>query len=92
MQSADEKVSEKRNYVFAKAGEVYAVYLTEGGTANLDLGDQRGTFSVQWYDPRNGGELQAGSLREVSGGSMVSLGEAPAESGQDWVVLLRVLK
>ncbi|MEZ4771966.1 MAG: DUF5060 domain-containing protein [Bacteroidia bacterium] len=92
MQSADEKVSGERNYVFAKAGEVYAVYLTEGGTANLDLSDQRGTFSVQWYDPRNGGELQVGSLREVSGGSIVSLGEALAEYGQDWVVLLRVLK
>jgi hypothetical protein len=48
-------------YCFAKASEVYLVYLPLGGTATLDLSKASGQFVVEWFDPRNGGPLKKGS-------------------------------
>ncbi|MDX2245959.1 MAG: DUF5060 domain-containing protein [Bacteroidia bacterium] len=92
MKSADEKVSGEGNYVFAKEGELYAIYLSSGGMATLNLAGQTGTFSVQWYNPRSGGELQSGSVKEVVAGSVVSLGEAPSDPENDWAILLQILR
>lgn len=77
-----------RHYVLARPGEVYAVYVADGGEVGLRL-DEAGTYSVRWYDPRNGGPLQAGTVEQVSGGRTVSLGRPPADDGQDRVVLVR---
>ena len=61
------------------AGEVYLVYLPKGGSADLDLSGATGRFTVEWLDPRKGGPLQNGSVRDVAGGSPVSLGAPPAD-------------
>jgi hypothetical protein len=76
-------------YCFAKAGEVYVVFLAKGGTTSLDLSGARGHFSVQWFNPRTGGKLAVGSIKSVPGGGSVSLGVPPADPEQDWVVLVR---
>jgi Domain of unknown function (DUF5060)/Putative collagen-binding domain of a collagenase len=76
----------------AREGEVYVVYLPTGGGTALDLGAHGGSFDVRWYDPRNGGELQAGSLESVSGPGIQDLGKPPSEPGRDWVVLVRSRK
>jgi hypothetical protein len=81
--------SRAENWVFAKPGEVYAIYLPEGGSADLDLAKASGTFEVKWYDARHGGELQDGSIRSVQGGGKQSLGEAPKDKAKDWAVLVR---
>jgi len=77
------------NFCFAKAGEAYVVCLTQGGTAELDLGASTGAFEVGWYNPRRGGALQAGSVGRVRGPGKVSLGTAPGEGEKDWVILVR---
>ena len=56
----------------------------------LDLPDAR--FAVRWFDPRNGGELQAGSIESVEGGDRTEIGDPPGEPGKDWVALLRVAR
>jgi len=77
-------------YVLTKSGEVYALYNDQSGTGlRLDLTGADGTFEVQWFDPRNGGELLDGSVKTVRGGQVVDLGSAPRETGQDWVCLVR---
>lgn len=76
-------------FAFAKQGEVYVVYLPEGGEAKLDLSDVAGQFSVKWYDPRNGGDLHTANVSKVNGGKVVSLGLPPKEPKQDWAVLVR---
>jgi len=82
-----------RHWVFAKPGEVYAIYLPEGGSAELDLRGAPGSaFEVKWYDPRFGGDLQNGTVRTVPGGGRVQLGEAPKEREKDWAVLVRKAK
>ena len=74
-------------FVLAKPGEVYAVYLPDGGTTRLELDE--GEYSVGWYDPRNGGALQAGSVETVSGPGKKSLGSPAADKDQDWAVVLK---
>ena len=73
-------------YAFAKANEVYLVYLPDGGTTNLNLSEASGAFTVSWFDPRNGGPLKTGSVRTVNGGANVSLGTPPDNPGEDWLV------
>ncbi|MEM6844806.1 MAG: DUF5060 domain-containing protein [Bacteroidota bacterium] len=87
METADDLVDAEGAYCFAKPGEVYAIYLYQATTTNLNLED--GNYSVQWFDPENGGDLQNGSVSEVSGGSSVSVGNAPSGGDEDWVVLVR---
>jgi hypothetical protein len=74
-------------WCLAKEGDVYCVYLPNGGTANIMLADWR--YLVEWMDPRNGGKLARGSVDEVVGPGRASLGQPPAEPQKDWVVLVR---
>ena len=64
--------------VFAKLGEIYAVYLPAGGaTGILDLSATRGEFLQRWYNPRTG-EFAASS-RVIAAGKAVALGSPPSE-------------
>jgi len=76
-------------YALEKQGKVYAVYNDRHGRdLKLDLTGVEGNFQVRWYDPRNGGELQSGSVETVSGGKTVVLGNAPRDVDLDWAVLV----
>ena len=55
----------------------------------MNLSGVSGAFTVQWYDPRNGGGLQDGSVTTVTGGGSRSLGNPPNESSKDWAILIR---
>jgi hypothetical protein len=57
--------------------------------ALLDLEDSVLTYSVQWYDPRNGGPLQEGTVSSVTGPGEVPIGSPPGLPGEDWVALVR---
>lgn len=93
MRNADELVGNTQRsntrYCFAKPGELYLVYLPEGGTAELDLSGVRGAFQVLWFNPRLGGPLRRGTVRQVVGGGKVSLGQPPNDPDQDWLVVIR---
>ena len=93
MANADVLVGNPTNdnsgFCFAKAGEVYLVYLPNGGSATLDLGGVTGQFNVSWFDPRGGGALKRGSVASVAGGRRVVLGAAPSAPEEDWLVVVR---
>jgi hypothetical protein len=93
MRNADALVGNPHNdnskYCLAKEGEMYLVYLPNGGTSELDLTDTQGTFVVQWFNPRAGGDLTGGSVKSVNGGRLVSLGTPPAAVNEDWLVVVR---
>ena len=89
MQHDDALTSRDNDYVFAKKGDIYAIYLMEGGSAMLNLKNVEGDFTVQWYDPRNGGPLQQGDVKMVRGGSEQSLGHPPKDQDKDWAVLVK---
>lgn len=93
MQNEDTLVGNAKNdnsqYCFAKRGEIYLVYLPNGGTAELDLGGTAGTFGVKWFNPRAGGPLVEGTVKTVTGGGKAGLGNPPAEEKEDWLAVVR---
>jgi hypothetical protein len=89
MRNANEITEAPNDFVFAKAGEVYAVYLPDGGSTEIDLSAADGAFEVRWYDPRHGGDLQNGSVSAIRGGGNRPLGNPPNEPAKDWAVLVR---
>ncbi len=93
MQNADALVgnakNDNRKYCLAKAGEVYLVYLPNGGTTVLDLSEANGDFTVRWFNPRTGGSLVSGPVIQVKGQGKVSLGQPPADPDEDWLVVVK---
>ena len=93
MSNADLLVGNSTNdnstFCFAKPGELYLVYLPQGGSADLDLGGITGTLNVSWFDPRSGGALKRGSVAAVMGGRKAGLGTPPDNPTQDWLVVVR---
>ncbi len=90
MESDDALISSEGDFVFAKPGAIYVVYLKNGGETSLDLGNSSNEFDVSWYNPRKGGALQKGKVKSISGAGKHSLGLPPLkkERTNDWVVLL----
>lgn len=89
MNSSDYLISRGENYCFSKPGETYVIYLKYGGTTQLDLRQVEGAFTIHWFNPRSGGELQKGTVKSVNSGNRVDIGFAPEEKYKDWVVLIR---
>jgi hypothetical protein len=86
----DRLVSGDTGWCLAKEGQVYCLYLPQGGNANLLLSE--GKYSVEWFNPRAGGKLINGSIKEVRGPGEVSIGNPPKKTDEDWVALIRVKK
>ncbi len=89
MSPADQRIKgAKDSYCLAKEGVLYVVYLSKGGSLQLDLAQEQGTFDVIWHNPRSGGEaIQNG--QSVQGGGTVTVGPAPSELEEDWVAVLK---
>ncbi len=77
------------DYCLALPGDTYLVYLKSGDERSLTL--EEGKYSLLWYNPRKGGDLQTGSVRKLNAKARgdYSLGIPPVSNGQDWVGLLR---
>ena len=90
MEADDSLISSIEDYVLAKPGISYVVYLKQGGESILDLGTSEGKYEVSWYNPRKGGELKKGKIKTITGSGKRSLGIPPVkkEKDKDWVVLL----
>lgn len=93
MHNADELLGnsahDNSRYCLAAPGDVYVVYLPAGGATELDLETTREPLTVRWFNPRTGGPLQTGSVAAVHGPGRVPLGPPPADTGEDWVILVR---
>jgi hypothetical protein len=89
MTPANQLTSNEDDYCFAKKGEVYAIYLKNGGSTELDLGDNKGPFKIRLYNPRAGGDLIKGTIARIKGPGKVSIGKSKSEGDKDWVVLIR---
>lgn len=87
MQANHSLVASSEGYCFQKEGELYAIYLPDSKEHTIRLNTTENTFKVRWFNPLTGGELQVGSVAELKGGGVVSLGKPPL-AAEDWVVLL----
>lgn len=79
-------------YCLADPGKVYALYLPQGGTTEVNLGNVPGEFSVQWYNPRTGGALESGSAMMIEAPGWKSLGNPPSAPQQDWLALVKLTR
>ncbi|MEL6370544.1 MAG: DUF5060 domain-containing protein [Pseudomonadota bacterium] len=90
MTDADGLTINTGDYVMAKEGEYYTIYLPygEANDVRLDLRGEGGeTFDVYWFNPREGGQLIADG--QISGGGIQQIGGAPQDQGKDWVILVQ---
>ena len=87
MAPADELIAGNEDYVFAKTGEVYAVYLFNPETADV-ISLPTGTYSLEWYNPRTS-ELHSGTITSLEGPPPYDLGLPPTDTSEDWAVLIR---
>ncbi|MEM7574122.1 MAG: DUF5060 domain-containing protein [Bacteroidota bacterium] len=82
---------EEGQFCLAKPGEVYVVYLPFEDRVVLDLREQEGTYSIQWFNPLKGGELFSTGPASISGGDWVDLDLSPdlLAVNEDWVVVFK---
>lgn len=90
MKPADGLLSARGASCLARMGEVYAIYLPNGGTTDLNFGRLAAPFNVLWFNPREGGALQEGTLKQTRGPGLAPLGEPPAEKAKDWVAIVKL--
>lgn len=88
MESKDELISVP-GYCFAKKRDVYVVYLNNASSATIDLSGTSDSFTLKWFDPRNGGDLQTGTIAKIKGGAAYSIGNPPNSAANDWVILIK---
>ncbi|WP_078061858.1 DUF5060 domain-containing protein [Catenovulum maritimum] len=96
--NADERLYGADGYVLAQLGEFYIIYLKSvTDTAKIDFKHFSGEFQVKWFDPRNGGDLQDGSVEKITAfwkhkvtkRNAHLIGQAPSSQDKDWVVLIK---
>jgi hypothetical protein len=84
----DELTSVPDDYCLASPGYVYAIYLPTGGTTDLDLGPAGGTFRIRWFNPRQGGPTEVGTLTSATGPGRINIGQPPRDTDKDWIALV----
>lgn len=89
MQSSDYLISKGENQCFSKPGLTYLIYLKYGGTTSLDLRNVEGEYSIEWFNPRQGGKKIKGTKERISSGERENIGFAPEDKFKDWVVLIK---
>lgn len=88
MKSKDDITTNKNDYCLVMEGKIYAIYIPEGGTTELDLSGYEGDYEIKWFNPVKGGELEPGTKTLVSGGQKVDIGFPPRDAGIDWLALI----
>jgi len=88
MSSANDLLSGRQNWCLAKNGEIYAIYLPNGGSSRLKVG-QKGSYTISWYNPRHGGELIGGGIRSTSSSGVLDLGNPPSDLKNDWAAIIK---
>ena len=74
-------------------GGTLIVFRPNGNGSVIDMLELTGTYSVQWYNPREGGPLVSGTITIIEGGGLDprNFGSAPESNDRDWVVLIKKL-
>ena len=89
MQPNNTIISAKGAFCLEKPGEIFVVYLPAGTqNAKISLPGEK-TFSVKWFNPREGGEMQDGTVTSVEGNGFQNIGNPSAETDKDWVVVIQ---
>jgi hypothetical protein len=89
MKNYDDLMDNKDAFCLANPGEVYLVYIPAGSKGTkISLPGEK-SFSVKWFNPREGGELQNGNISSVTGKGFQNLGIPPVDVEKDWVAIIQ---
>lgn len=90
MTNIDGIVSGKNHALSDPDAKCIVIFLRDGGKVDVNLAKYpNASYSLKWYDPRNGGALQAGSVPSVSADTDDwNVGSPPSDQTGDWVLLL----
>ncbi len=89
MKPANDLVNPKNAFCFADPGNIYVVYKPmNSGECKLKLNSDK-TFNVKWFNPRKGGEVKTGSISEIKGKGLASIGYPPEEAEKDWLAIIQ---
>lgn len=89
MTNANERVSSQQTYCLTDQQSLFLVYLKRAEPVTIDVTDVSGRLQVLWFNPRDGGQLQSGSIESVPAGGKVEIGAPPQGSDGDWLAILR---
>ena len=89
MHSADELTDAKDDHCLAKQGQIYAIYLPNGGSTSIDLTHTNGPFTIKWFNPRTAGPLLDGSVIILTAPAKADIGTPPADTNNDWICLIK---
>jgi hypothetical protein len=85
MESADELTDNAAAFVFARPGDVYAVYLpAESGSAELDVSAAQKSLTLRWFNPRDG-QFEGDAIQFNPSDAVRLSPPSPA----DWVALIQ---
>jgi hypothetical protein len=72
-------------------GATLVLYKKNSVTEGISMAGLTGRYIIDWYNPREGGPLQEGTVATIvaGGNALVSYGNAPGSNDSDWVVLIR---
>ncbi len=75
------------DYCFAKPGDIYVVFLKDGGNKTITL--EEGIYDVHWFNPRSGDSLIVAEPTRIAGPETKYIGNPPLGATGDWVALVR---
>ena len=86
MEPLENVTLDDKEYVFAIEDSLYAVYMPKGDSLFVEV--PGGTYRLEWYNPRTGGELVVVGEIHLTGDCHDFAGSAPQDTELDWVALL----
>jgi Putative collagen-binding domain of a collagenase len=77
----------------SRDGETLIVYRRNDSGTGISMQGLLGRFSIQWYNPREGGSMMDGTYTSIvaGGNTVVSYGSPPDSPTEDWIVLIQGL-
>ena len=89
MSNANNLLSGADGYCLREPGKIHLAFLKQARPSALDLSGAKGIYTVHWFNPRDGGGLQTGTIKAVQSGGHAPLGNPPGDSKTDWLVILK---
>ncbi|MDU0352742.1 DUF5060 domain-containing protein [Paraglaciecola aquimarina] len=89
-QPQDQLTVRKDDYVLAEEGKTYLVYLPSATGVN-ELQLSLGAYTVQWFNPRQGGALANGTTAQITT-SQNNFGLPSEDPELDWLAVISLLK
>jgi len=83
MAEADHLATSSNVYVYSKPGSVYVYYFYGQGKASIRA--PQGYYSIQWYNPRTGGDLITTNPNRLTGPADINIDVEDT----DWVLILK---